>query len=114
MTKGYTQSYGIDYLETFAPMARMTKVRILIALAAKFGWKLQQFDVKNAFLHEDLKEEVFMEIPPSFTHEGDGKTQVWKIFKDHVFYGIPPKSRRPHSIYQTYRRKGNSFACLCG
>ena len=81
VAKGYTQFYDIDYLETFAPMGRMTMVRILIALVAIFGWKLQQFDVKNAFLHGDLEEEVFMEIPPGFTHEGDGKTQICKLKK---------------------------------
>ena len=81
MAKGYTQSYGIDYLETFAPVARMTTIRILITLVAKFGWKLQQFDVKNAFLYKDLEEKVFMEIPPSFKHEGDRKNQVCKLKK---------------------------------
>ena len=51
---GYTPFYGIDYLETFALVAKMTIVRVLISLAGNLGWKLQQLDVKNAFLHEDL------------------------------------------------------------
>ena len=49
VAKGYTQSSGIDYFETFAPIAKMAIVRILISLAACFGWTLQEFDVKNAF-----------------------------------------------------------------
>ena len=44
----------------------MNTVRILLSLAVNFHWDLQQFDVKNAFLHGDLEKEIFMEIPPSF------------------------------------------------
>ena len=74
VAKGYTHSYGIDYLENFAPMAKMTTIRILISLAATFGWKLQQLDVKNDFLHGDLEEEVFIELPLGFQQGGAGKT----------------------------------------
>ena len=51
ITKGYTQTDGIDYLETFAPIAKMNTVRVLLSLVVNYGWALQQFDVKNAFLH---------------------------------------------------------------
>ena len=56
VTKSYTQTYGVDYLETFGLVAKMNTIRILLSLAANFSWKLQQFDVKNAFLHGDLEE----------------------------------------------------------
>jgi len=56
VAKGYAQSYEVDYLETFVPVAKMTIVQILLSLAASFGWSLQQLDVKNAFLHGDLEE----------------------------------------------------------
>ncbi|RDX81688.1 hypothetical protein CR513_37604, partial [Mucuna pruriens] len=64
IAKGYTQTYGINYEETFALVAKMDMVRVFISLVAHFGWNLQQFDVKNVFLHGDLEEEVYMEILP--------------------------------------------------
>jgi Reverse transcriptase (RNA-dependent DNA polymerase) len=69
VAKGYTQTYGVDYEETFAPVAKMNTVRTLISCAVNLGWDLFQLDVKNAFLYGDLKEEVFMEIPPGFGNE---------------------------------------------
>ncbi|KAL0549125.1 hypothetical protein IC582_013605 [Cucumis melo] len=61
--KGYSQEYGIDYEETFAPMAWMTSVRSLLVVVAAKQWPLLQMDVKNAFLNETLSEEVYMKPP---------------------------------------------------
>lgn len=61
---GFTQTYGIDYSETFAPVDRFKSVRVVLALAVPFSWPLYQFDAKNVFLNGDLQEEVYMWPPP--------------------------------------------------
>ena len=63
VVKGYAQRYGIDYQDTFAPVAKINTICILISIAANQDWPLQQFDVKNDFLNGDLEEEVYMELP---------------------------------------------------
>ena len=70
VAKGFTQEYGIDYEETFAPVARLTSIRYLIAVAVVCRWPLYQMDVKNVFLNGDLHEEVYMQPPPSYPHLG--------------------------------------------
>ncbi len=53
-TKGYAQTYGIDYEETYNPIAKMTTIRTIIIMAITKRWSLHQMDVKNVFLHGDL------------------------------------------------------------
>ena len=88
--KGYTQTYGVDYQETFTPVAKMNTVRILLSLAANFNWYLEQFDVKNAFLHSDLDEEIYMDVPPGFNGNLKGR-KVCRLKK--ALYGLKQSPR---------------------
>jgi hypothetical protein len=69
LAKGYAQTYGIDYEETCSPVAKMIIVRVIIVMAVVKGWSLHQMDVKNAFLHGDLQEELYIEQPPSYVDQ---------------------------------------------
>ena len=67
VAKGFTQEYEIDYEKTFAPVARISSVHALLAVAAANKWDLFQMDVKNAFLNGDLSEAVYMQPPPGLS-----------------------------------------------
>lgn len=63
---GNNQTEGVDYSETFAPVAKMVTIRDFLQLVASRDWEVHQMDVHNAFLHSDLEEEVYMEFPLGF------------------------------------------------
>ena len=68
VARGFTQTYGEDYIETFAPVAKLHTIRIVLSLAVNLGWGLWQMDVKNAFLQGEHEDEVYMHPPPGLEH----------------------------------------------
>jgi hypothetical protein len=84
VAKGYTQTYGIDYQETFSPAAKLNTIWILLSLATNLDWPLHQFDVNNIFLQGDLKEEIYMDVPFGFA--GRAESMVCRLTKS--LYGL--------------------------
>ena len=85
VAKGYIQRHGIDFDEVFAPVARIETVRFILSLAASRGWEVHHLDVKTAFLHGDLKEEVYVSQPEGFVAKGE-ESKVYKLNK--ALYGL--------------------------
>jgi Reverse transcriptase (RNA-dependent DNA polymerase) len=99
VAKGYKQQQGIDYEETFSPVARFETIRIVLAVAAKLGVPVYQFDVKSAFLNGEIAEEVFVEQPQGFKVEGK-EEWVYKLHK--ALYGLKQAPRAWYSRIDSF------------
>ncbi|WVZ51979.1 hypothetical protein U9M48_003076 [Paspalum notatum var. saurae] len=90
VAQSFRQKEGIDYEKTFAPVARLEAIRILLAFAASKGFKLQQMDVKSAFLNRFIEEEVYVRQPPGF-ESAKFPDRVYKLRK--ALYGLKQAPR---------------------
>jgi hypothetical protein len=97
VAKGYSQVEGLDFGETYAPVARLESIRILLAYATFHGFKLYQMDVKSAFLNGPIKEEVYVEQPPGF-EDSEYPNHVSKLSK--ALYGL---KQAPRAWYECLR-----------
>ncbi|KAA0031718.1 Beta-galactosidase [Cucumis melo var. makuwa] len=86
VAKGFTQTYGVDYSETFSPVVKLNTVRVL-SLAVNKDWPLYHLDVKNVFLNGDLVEKVYMSPPPGFEAQFGQQSQGYsKGHSDHTLF----------------------------
>jgi hypothetical protein len=97
VAQGYSQKEGIDYEETFSPIARLEAIMILLAFSVAKGFKLYQMDVKSAFLNCVVEEEVFVRQPPGFESE-KYPHRVYKLRK--ALFGL---KQAPRSWYGRLR-----------
>ncbi|GAU31045.1 hypothetical protein TSUD_214810 [Trifolium subterraneum] len=107
VAKGYSQQHGIDYNEVFAPVARWDTIRTVLALLASKGWNVYQLDVKSAFLHGELIENVYIEQPLGYQKEG--KNKVYKLRK--ALYGLKQAPRAWYSKIETYFAQAKFTKC---
>lgn len=96
VAKGFTQKEGLDYFDTYAPVARIATIRILISLASIYKFEIHQMDVKTAFLNGELKEEIYMQQPEGFVVKGQ-EHKVCKLVKS--LYGLKQAPKQWHERF---------------
>ena len=128
VAKGFTQKDGIDYFDTYAPVARISTIRVLVALASMHNLVIHQMDVKTAFLNGELQEEIYMEQPEGFVLKGH-ENKVCKLIKS--LYGLKQAPKQWHEkfdhvivqngfkihesdkcVYSKFNQKGGIIICL--
>jgi histone deacetylase 1/2 len=103
VAKGFKQRYGIDYEDTFSPVVKIATIRIVLSLVVSRNWSLRQLDVKNAFLHGVLEEEVYMKQPPGFENP-NAPNYICRL--DKAIYGL---KQAPRAWYSRLSAKLQDF-----
>ena len=80
VARGFTQVYGVDYMEMFAPVAKLSSLHTILAIAARNDWPIEVFNFNSAFLNGQLDEEIFMQLPPGF-EDTNSSTLVARVSK---------------------------------
>ncbi|KAG8478753.1 hypothetical protein CXB51_028642 [Gossypium anomalum] len=99
VVKGFSQRYGLDYMETFVPVARLDTIRLLVALAAQMQWKIHQLDMKSAFLNGFVEEEIYIDQPQGFVVSSK-EHMVYRLKK--ALYGLKQASRAWYASIDSY------------
>jgi len=99
VAKGYSQKEGIDFHDVFAPVVRHTSIRVLLAIVAACDLELEQMDVKTAFLHGNLEEDIWMEQPPGFAVK-NRSDMVCKLNKS--LYGLKQSPRQWYKRFDSF------------
>ncbi|KAE8665322.1 Detected protein of unknown function [Hibiscus syriacus] len=102
--KGYDQKEGINYNEVFSPVVKHSSIRILLALVAQLNLELAQLDVKTAFLHGDLEEEIYMTQPEGYK---DGGCEKWVCKLNKSLYGLKQSLRQWYKRFDSFMRRQN-------
>lgn len=93
VAKGYTQQEGVDFIDTFSLVAKLTTMRTLICVSSAKNWSLRQLDVSNAFLNGNLDEEIYMELFPGCAiRKALSENDVLHLKK--LLYGLKQASRQ--------------------
>ena len=100
VARGFKQKFGIDYLETFAPVFKYSTLRLVIAIAKLLGWSLEQLDVVTAFLYGKMKELVYIRIPEGMVLDGD--FDCLELLKS--IYGLKQASRVWNTTFDEFVR----------
>eukprot|EP00268_Persea_americana_P008044 TRINITY_DN13089_c0_g1_i1.p1 TRINITY_DN13089_c0_g1~~TRINITY_DN13089_c0_g1_i1.p1 ORF type:complete len:530 (+),score=94.20 TRINITY_DN13089_c0_g1_i1:90-1592(+) len=108
VAKGYKQEFGVDYKEVFAPVARLDTIRLVVSMAAQNSWPIFQLDVKSAFLHGDLQEQVYIEQPPGYVQQGN-EEKVYRLNK--ALYGLKQAPKAWYSRIDAYFAKEGFHKC---
>jgi hypothetical protein len=108
VAKGYTQVYGIDYRETFAPVLKYKSLRIILALSATSTINIEQLDVKTAFLNANVEEDIYVEVPEGMKLIV-GEDKVLKLQK--ALYGIKQAPREWNANIDAYLRSLGFQSC---
>ena len=114
MAQGFFQVFGIDYTDTYSPVAKFVSIRILLAISVQLGLIIHTMDVDTAFLNATLEEDIWVQIPPG-TNLPDGDDGIYKLLKS--LYGLKQASRCWNHLINGYLlengyRRLEAYPCI--